>query len=139
MALALTFSPVAPNYVRNTASDPNNNSTFGTIDIRRRLTNSSGAPINRLRVRIIDLTTFPAQAGTADLRARSSGSVVVSLSGGGSTTVRGTTLEQPPMQPNGGGHNSSMSASTVTLTTPFERGQQRRSAFPLRRATARQV
>jgi len=49
--------------------------TFGTIDIRRRLTNTSGVAINRLRFRIIDLTTFPAPAGTADLRARSSGSV----------------------------------------------------------------
>lgn len=112
----------APNYVRILASDPINNSTHGTIDIRRRLTNSTGAPINRLRVRIIDLTTFPAPAGTADLRPRSSGSVVVALSGGGITTVRGTTLEQPPTQPNGGGFNSSMSAGTVTLASPLNAG-----------------
>lgn len=107
----------APNFVRNPVSDPINNSTFGTIDIRRRLTNSSGAPINRLRFRIIDLTTFPTASGTADLRARSSGPIVVTLSGGGSVTVRGTTLEQPPSQPNGGGLNSSMS---VTLTSPLK-------------------
>lgn len=106
-----------PNFVRNLVSDPINNSTFGTIDIRRRLTNSSGAPISRLRFRIIDLTTFPSAAGTADLRARSSGPIVVTLSGGGSVTVRGTTLEQPPTQPNGGGLNSSMS---VTLTSPLK-------------------
>ena len=112
----------APNYVRNTVSDPINNSAFGTVDIRRRLTNSSGATINRLRFRIIDLTTFPAAGGTADLRPRSSGSVVVSLSGGGTTTVRGTTLEQPPTQPNGGGLNSSMSAGTVTLAAPLNAG-----------------
>ena len=112
----------APNYVRNFASDPANNSTFGTVDIRRRITNSTGAPINRLRVRIIDLTTFPAPAGTADLRPRSSGSVVVSLSGGGTVTVRGTTLEQPPTQANGGGFNSSMSAGTVTLASPLNAG-----------------
>ena len=109
----------APNYVRNPVSDPANNSTFGTVDIRRRLTNSSGAPISRLRFRIIDLTTFPSAAGTADLRARSSGPIIVSLSGGGSIAVRGTTLEQPPTQANGGGLNSSMS---VTLTSPLKAG-----------------
>lgn len=107
-----------PNYVRNLVSDPANNSTFGTVDIRRRLTNKTGAPITRLRVRIIDLTTFPASLGTADLRARSSGPIVVSLSGGGSITVRGTTLEQPPTQANGGGFNSSMSATLVSPLNP---------------------
>jgi len=111
-----------PNFVRDLVSDPANNSTFGTIDIRRRFTNLTGVPINRLRVRIIHLTTFPAPAGTADLRARSSGSVVVSLSGGGSVTVRGTTLEQPPAQANGGGFNSSMSSSAVTLAAPLNNG-----------------
>ena len=112
----------SPNFVRSLFSDPANNSTFGTIDIRRRFTNTTGVPINRLRVRIIDLTTFPAPAGTADLRARSSGSVVVFPSGGGSVTVRGTTLEQPPSQVNGGGLNSSMSAGTVTLASPLNAG-----------------
>lgn len=112
----------APNFVRNLAPDPLNNSTFGTIDIRRKLTNSSGAPISRLRVRIIDLTTFPAPGGTADLRPRFSNSVIVSLSGGGITTVRGTTLEQPPTQANGGGLNSSMSAGTITLAAPLNAG-----------------
>jgi hypothetical protein len=113
---------VAPNFVRSLVSDPVNNSTFGTVDIRRRLTNSTGAPINRLRVRIIDLSTFPAPAGTADLRARSSGSLIVSVSGGGLAAVRGTTLEQPPAQANGGGFNSSMSAGTVTLAAPLNDG-----------------
>lgn len=115
-------SGTAPNFVRNFASDPANNSTFGTVDIRRRLTNNSGVPINRLRVRIIDITTFPSPSGTADLRPRSSGSVVVPVSGGGTQTVQGTTLEQPPQQANGGGFNSSMSASTVTLNSPLNSG-----------------
>ena len=112
----------APNYVRNFASDPANNSTFGTVDVRRRFTNSTGVPITRLRVRFVDLTTFPSPAGTADLRPRSSGSVVISLSGGGNQTVHGTTLEQPPQQANGGGFNSSMSAGTVTLNAPLNPG-----------------
>ena len=113
---------MSPNFVRNLASDPANNSTFGTIDIRRRITNSTGAPITRLRVRIINLTTFPAPAGTADLRARTSGNLFVPLSGGLFASVRGTALEQPPAQTNGGGLNSSMSAETVTLATPLNAG-----------------
>ena len=112
----------APNYVRSLISDPINNSTLGTVDIRRKLTNSTGFPIARLRFRIIDLTTFPAPSGTADLRPRNSGAVVVSLSGGGTTTVRGTSVDQPPTQANGGGFNSSMSAGTITLATPLANG-----------------
>lgn len=112
----------APNFVRSTFSDPAQNSTFGTIDIRRKLTNSTGFPINRLRVRIIDLTTFPSPVGTADLRARTSNTIIVTLSGGQGATVRGTTLEQPPNQLNGGGFNSSLSSPAVTLASPLANG-----------------
>ncbi|HEU4511347.1 MAG TPA: hypothetical protein VFR78_24170 [Pyrinomonadaceae bacterium] len=112
----------SPNFVRNLAPDPANNSTFGTIDVRRRITNTTGAPINRLRVRIINLSTFPAPSGTADLRARTSGNIFVALSGGGFASVRGTALEQPPQQANGGGFNSSMSVDAVTLATPLPAG-----------------
>jgi hypothetical protein len=112
----------SPNFVRDFTSDPPNNSTFGTISVRRRFTNSTGSTISRLRVRIIDLTTFPAPSGTADLRPRTSGTIVVPLSGGGTTTVHGTTLEQPPSQPNGGGFNSSLSDGNVTFATPLTTG-----------------
>jgi hypothetical protein len=107
----------SPNFVRDFTSDPANNSTFGTISVRRRFTNSTGSGISRMRLRIIDLTTFPAPSGTADLRPRTSGTIVVPLSGGGTATVSGTTLEQPPSQPNGGGFNSSMSANSVTFAS----------------------
>jgi hypothetical protein len=113
---------VSPNFVHDFTSDPPNNSTFGTISVRRRFTNTTGFDIFRLRFRIIDVTTFPAPSGTADLRPRSSGTVVVSLSGGGTTTVKGTTLDQPPSQPNGGGFNSSMSANDVSPTSPLTNG-----------------
>ena len=112
----------SPNFSRSLVSDPANNSTFGTVDIRRRITNTSGVPINRLRVRFIDLTTFPAPSGTADLRPRTSGNFFAPLSGGGLTLVRGTTLEQPPTQPNGGGFNSTMSVAAVTSATPLPAG-----------------
>ena len=48
-----------PNRVRDFTSDPANNSTFGTIDIRRTFTNFTGANVTRLRFRVVDLTTFP--------------------------------------------------------------------------------
>jgi hypothetical protein len=122
-----------PNRVRDFTSDPANNSTFGTLDIRRTITNNTGGNVTRLRFRVIDLTTFPAPSGIADLRPRSSTAVVVTVdrppcgSGTSNVTVQGTTLEiatpQPPFgQPNGGGFNSSMSAGTVTLATPLANG-----------------
>jgi hypothetical protein len=122
-----------PNRVRDFTSDPPNNSTYGTLDIRRTVVNNTGGNVTRLRFRIIDLTTFPAPSGIADLRPRTSTAVVVTVdrppcgSGTSNVTVQGTTLEQrapvgsPPIQqqPNGGGFNSSMSAGVVTLATPM--------------------
>jgi hypothetical protein len=117
-----------PNRVRDFTSDPPNNSTFGTLDIRRSVTNNTGGNVTRLRWRVVDLTTFPAPSGIADLRPRTSTAVVVTVdrppcgSGTSNVTVQGTTLEQPPSQPNGGGFNSSMSSGTVTLATPLANG-----------------
>jgi hypothetical protein len=117
-----------PNRVRDFTSDPANNSTFGTLDIRKTVTNNTAAPVTRLRFRVVDLTTFPAPSGIADLRPRTSTAVVVTVdrapcgSGTSNVTVEGTTLEQPPSQPNGGGFNSSMSAGTITLAAPLANG-----------------
>ncbi|BEP92063.1 hypothetical protein GmRootA79_04470 [Acidovorax sp. A79] len=121
-------APAPPNSVRDFTSDPANNSTFGTLDVRRTFTNTSGGDLTRLRFKIIDLTTFPAPSGIADLRPRTSSSVVVTVdrapcgSGTSNVTVEGTTLEQPPSQTNGGGFNSTMSAGAVTLGTPLAAG-----------------
>jgi hypothetical protein len=117
-----------PNRVRDFTSDPANNSMFGTLDIRRTFTNNTGGNITRLRFRVIDLTTFPAPSGFADLRPRTSSSVVVTVdrapcgAGTSNIAVLGTTLEQPPSQPNGGGFYSSWSAGTVTLADPLPNG-----------------
>lgn len=126
-------SAAAPNRLRDFTSDPPNNSTFGTIDFRRRVVNGTGFPVSRLRFRIIDITTFPAPSGIADLRVRTSTDVNVNgvndpeTCPGGATpcsiTVLGTTLEQPPSQPNGGGFNSSLSSDTITLATPLAAGE----------------
>ncbi len=118
----------APNRVDDFTSDPPNNSTFGTLDHRFRITNNSGGNVTRMKFRIVDLTTFPAPSGWADLRPRTSTSVVVTVdrapcgTGTSNVTVNGTTLEQPPSQPNGGGFNSSMSVGAVTLGTPLANG-----------------
>ncbi len=125
-----------PNRVRDFTSDPPNNSTFGTLSIRRRWVNNTGGNVTRLRFRIIDVTTFPAPSGIADMRPRTSAPVVVAgindtitcaATGAPATppctaTVQGTTLEQPPSQPNGSGFNGSLSAGTVTLGTPLANG-----------------
>jgi hypothetical protein len=107
----------APNLVHDATSDPLNNSTYGTMDFRRTFTNNTGGSVTRLRFRIVDMTTSPAAASSADLRARSSSLIVV-----GPSTVQGTTLETPPVQALGGGVNSTLAASTVTLGTPLANG-----------------
>jgi hypothetical protein len=119
-----------PNSVRDFTSDPANNSTFGTLDLRQTFTNSSGASLTRLRFRVVDLSTFPPSAGFADLRVRGAPSITATVDrppcGTGSSviTVQGTTLEVPgpTQQMNGGGVNSSLSAGTVTLATPLLNG-----------------
>jgi len=118
----------SPNRVRDLTSDPGNNSTFGTMEIRRTITNTTGSNIVRLRFRLVDVTTSPVPAGIADLRARTSSDGMVTVdrapcgSGNSSITVLGTTLEDrflfgaPAFQPNGGGLNSSLSAPVGFLT-----------------------
>jgi hypothetical protein len=115
-------SPNACARQRDLTSDPANNSTFGTLSIRRRVTNNTGGAVTRLRFRVVDITTFPAPSGTADLRPRTSTTFTGDLSGGGTVSIQGLTLEQPPSQPNGGGFNSSISAGTITLGTPLAAG-----------------
>lgn len=119
----------SPNRERVLTSDPVNNSTFGTLEIRRTVTNNTGANITRLRWRVIDVSTLPAPVGFADLRVRTSSDVPGVIvdrapcgAGTSSITVRGTTLETPPTQALGGGFNSTLSSGTVTLATPLANG-----------------
>jgi hypothetical protein len=117
-------SSAEPNRVRTTVSDPENNSTYGTMSFRRTITNISSTNITRLRFRIVNITTFPAASTDADLRPISSYVPFnVMISDGSIKTVRGTVLETPPDQPNGGGFNSSMRAEDVTLAEPLAPGQ----------------
>jgi hypothetical protein len=131
-----------PNRVRGFASDPANNSAFGTLLVRRTITNNTGAPVTRLRFRVIDLTTYPPASGYADLRARTSSATptvptVVTISGANTAcpsqqcAVQQTALETPPAQPNGGGFNSTLAVVTVTTATPIPPGGQINVQFML--------
>lgn len=104
----------APNRVRD-FSTATPCSSFGTLSIRRTVTNNTGAAATRLRFRVVTITTAPAPSGTADLRPISSGDVVVTV-GGVPRTVRGTTLENAggALPNNCGGLNSSLSVASVT-------------------------
>jgi hypothetical protein len=102
---------------------------FGSMTLRYRVTNNTGAPVTRLRYRIVDISTAIQPVGpVADLRALTSsiepsvGPVhdSVTCAPGGtpcSVTVTATTLEEaPPTQAIGGGYNSTVSSDTVTIT-----------------------
>lgn len=117
----------SPNFVRDLTSDPANNSTFGTVDVRRVFKNTGSAPITRLRFRIVDISTFPAPSGTADLRGRTSSDTTATVQSA-SVTVKGTTIEQPPSQPNGTGFNSTFSVSSVSAAAPLAPG----ASIPIR-------
>ena len=106
------------------------NGAQGTLSIRRRFVNNTASNVTRLRFRIVDITSFPAAPGNADLRALTSsdqpatciGSGLGCPSPGAAIIIKGTTLEQPPNQPAGGALNSSLSDNTITLMTPLAPG-----------------
>lgn len=114
-----TGASTSPNRVRNFASDPSNNATFGTLSIRRKFTNNTQNDITQLRFRIIDITTLPSPQGVADLRALNStdSTEVDPCNSDGLIDLRGVTLDGVSTQagqPLGGGLNS-----TLTLPSPL--------------------
>jgi len=128
-------SSVSPNRLRDlTPQLPN--ALNGTLSMRLRLQNNTGAPVTRLRLRIMDMSALPFTAGIADVRALTSPTITVTgvsdpatcLASTGSAatpcsvTVVGTTLETPPAQTLGGALNTSMSVATITLATPLAPG-----------------
>ncbi|MEA2572341.1 MAG: hypothetical protein QOI24_4342 [Acidobacteriota bacterium] len=108
----------APNVARDASVVTNG--ANGTITFRRTFTNSTGADLQRLRFRIVDLTTNP--SATADLRVLTTGGSSVSVTGLGTVSVGGTTLETPPTQAAGGGLNGTLNVPAVTNTTPLTSG-----------------
>ncbi|HZG52489.1 MAG TPA: thrombospondin type 3 repeat-containing protein [Pyrinomonadaceae bacterium] len=111
------------NRVRVGAPVPNG--AYGTLKLRRKFTNRTGAMVTRLRFRVVDVTTLnsPGYApgnGQADLRVVPSDAANfnVTLSTGQSVPVAGTQAETPPAQPNGGGLNSGVSLITPVQIAP---------------------
>jgi hypothetical protein len=98
-----------PNRERDFTPDPANNSPQGTLTIRRRITNNTGANVTRLRFRVIIITGFPRQGtDTADLRVRTSSDTTVNAQ-----PVSGTVVEAPSVS-NNGGLNTSLAVPSVT-------------------------
>src|SRR4029434_9262539 len=103
-----------------------------TLAIARRFVNNTGAPVTRLRFRIVDMSSLVTPGGIADLRALTSvdapgvtvNDPATCLATGSPTTapctvtIRGTTLEAPA-QSNGGALNSTLAAGTITLGSPL--------------------
>ncbi len=124
-------SSSSPNRERNSlAVGPN--ADFGTMLIRRTITNNTGQPISRLRFRIIDITSFGtpgcAAPTCAELRAlTSTDEIIISPP----AVVTGLRLEEPPEQPAGGANNSSLSADVITILDPIPPGESRNIVFKL--------
>jgi CSLREA domain-containing protein len=123
-----------PNRDRNFTGVPNG--TLGTLSIRRRFINNTGAAVTRLRFRIVDMSSLVTPGAIADLRAFTSlalagvavNDAATCLATGTPTTapctvtIQGTTLETPPAQSIGGALNSTLGAGTITLGTPLPNG-----------------
>jgi hypothetical protein len=109
--------------VRTSANANPTSAAFGTLLLRRKFGNTTGQKINRLRFRIVDLTTKGnAQVGQSDLRALTSGDIVVTNTNGQNVPIRGLTLAQTSAQPEGGGINSTLVPLSVSLSSPLAPG-----------------
>jgi uncharacterized repeat protein (TIGR01451 family) len=112
------------------------NGAFGTLTIRRRFTNKTGAIVNGLRFRITDMTTLgtPGTTALADLRAISSTDVEATVNNN-PLIIKGTLLESA--HPLGGGVNSTLIlpltgnslAPNATIDVQFRLGVERNGAF----------
>ena len=128
-------SSAPPNRQRNFAVETN--AAFGTMLIRRTITNNTGLPISRLRFRVINITTLGTPGADclapscADLRALTSSGEPAVATSQGPVAVKGIRLEEPPEQPAGGGYNASVSADFITLGTPLLPGQTVNIVFKL--------
>jgi hypothetical protein len=113
----------APNRVRDFVDTTGDNKTFGTMSIRRTVTNNTGGPVDYLSFRVVQITTLPQVAGQADLRVLDSDDITVTLSNGTQVPVSGTYVETPPAQPNGGALNSSIGVGVINLGTTLQNGE----------------
>jgi hypothetical protein len=110
-------------YVRN--GSPVTNGAQGTLAIRRTFTNKTGAPLTRLRFRVVEITTLGNQAeNEADVRLLSNPveGVVVTRQNQTQETLSALTLEVPPSQPLGGALNSTVRVGSINLNARLADG-----------------
>jgi hypothetical protein len=109
---------------RERTFSPDVNAPLGTLLVRRTFTNNTGAPVSRLRFRIVNITTRGTPSSEcggspcADLRALTSSDGNATLSNSTVVVVRGVRLEESPngpITPEGGGLNASLSADFITF------------------------
>jgi len=117
-------SSAPANRERNATVVPNGQ--FGTLRFRRTITNNTGQPVTRIRIRVVDMSTLQSpttpEAGRpttclspcADLRVLSSSDEAAVATSTGPRPTSGTTLELAAYQPLGGGYNSSLNVNQVT-------------------------
>ena len=119
------------------------NGSQGTLSVRRRFVNNTGANVTQLRFRIVDFSSLSNSVGIADLRAITSTTITVSgildsatcaATGTPNTapcsvTVFGTTVEEPPTQSMGGALNTTM--GTILLPKPLAPGASANLQFLL--------
>ncbi|MDQ1524573.1 MAG: trimeric autotransporter adhesin, partial [Pyrinomonadaceae bacterium] len=120
--------------VRTAAGANPTTAQYGTLRIRRKFTNTTGANVTTLRFRVVGISTLGspgAGGGQADLRVISSSPAdfSVTLTDGSVVPVKGTQVETPPAQPLGGGLNSAV--VTITTATPIAAGDSVNIEFTL--------
>ncbi len=107
-------STAPPNRIRDTT--PGTGATaFGTLDLRRKFTNTTGQMITRLRFRVVDITTLnsPNPVGSqADLRVLTSADTTAN---GGTITILGSTVEAPANGTVAGGGTGLNSSLVVAI------------------------
>lgn len=121
--IVVTAIPATPSTVRdnrpftwNISGGGSLSFPIGVLSVAKRFTNNTGQAVTRLRVRIVNMTTFPPVAGVADMRAIDATGTVTDSAG--NTIVAGlkpTLLELPQIQPNGGGLNATLMLDTTGL------------------------
>lgn len=110
----------APNVVHDVYPAPTPDGVLGIVSARRTFTNRTGAPLTRLRLRVVDISTTPAPAGTADLQMRISSAITETVNrapcatGTSEVTVWGTTPEELSWWSSiGDGFNGSFAATAL--------------------------
>ena len=125
MPVALLKPTVSANAAPNVAVVTEDGvGTTRSLYLRRTITNSTGAPVKKLRFRIVEMSR--GGLGIASLRAQTS--VDITIDG---QTVKGLLLEDAAAQPTGGGLNSTLCEGTITMAAPLAMGAKVNVQFRL--------